>query len=67
MIITDEKAKELVAYGQAINVLVTPEFIDGVPNVNMRDQQFDDVVRAFLYLKHIEMNELPESLLHLVA
>jgi hypothetical protein len=67
MIITDEKAKELVAYGQAINVLVTPEFIDGVPYVNIRDQQFDDVVRAFLYLKHIEMNELPESLLHLVA
>jgi hypothetical protein len=67
MIITDEKAKELVAYGQAINVLVTPTFIDGVPYVNIRDQQFDDVVRAFLYLKHIEMNELPESLLHLVA
>lgn len=65
--ITTEKAAELMEYGQRINVKVTPTYIGGVPYVNIRNSQMNDFVRAALYLRHIEMTEIPESVNYLVA
>lgn len=65
--ITAAKANSLVIYGERINVKVTPQVVNGVQFVNIRDAQFSDVVKASMYLRLIELNELPEASRFLVA
>lgn len=60
--ITEKKAQELFEAGKAIDVLVTPDIVDGVRVVNIRDQQFKDARLAQLLLQHIALSEIPENL-----
>lgn len=49
-----EKIPELVSFGAALGVKVTPSNVKGEPSVNIMDLEFDNFIRAAQYLQRCQ-------------